>query len=117
MFESLNIVGLVGLFLTVFAAVWSLAWWLSGQFTAIRNLLYNEIKSLERNLFEKLEYHEKHDDTRFTSIDTRLSSVRDDIWDIRVRNSAKDTLMDSINTKLYTYKGNKPVIKEEIAKG
>lgn len=101
MFEGANVlIAVTGLFLTVFAAVWSLAWWLSSQFTALRNLIYNEIKSLERNIFEKIEYHEKHDDARFTGVDSRLLSIRDDIWDIRVRNSAKDTMMESINSKL-----------------
>lgn len=82
----------VGLFLTIFAAVWSLAWWLSGQFTAIRNLIYSQVEKLNISLSQKLEYHEKHDDGRFAMVDTRLNNARDDLWDIRVRNASRDNL-------------------------
>ena len=90
MFENYQLLlGLIGLFMTTFAAVWSLAWWLSGQFTALRNLIYDQVDKLNKIFTDKLDYHEKHDDTRFSSIDTRLADVRDDIWDIRVRNASK----------------------------
>jgi hypothetical protein len=92
MFENINsnVVEIVGLFLTVFAAIWSLAWWLSGHFTAIRSLIYTTAEKTSDAIVSKLEYHEKHDDTRFATIDARLTDVRDDLWDIRVRNAAID---------------------------
>lgn len=84
--ESINpFIGTTGLLLTVFAAIWSLAWWLSGQFTAIRNLIYTQVEKLSVTFTEKLEYHEKHDDQRF-------SSLSNDIWELRVRNAANDKL-------------------------
>lgn len=93
MFENYQIVlSVIGLFLTIFAAVWSLAWWLSGQFTALRNLIYLQVEKLNDSLSKKLEYHEKHDDARFSHIDTRLNNARDDLWDIRVRNASRDGL-------------------------
>lgn len=76
------VVALVGLFLSIFAAVWSLAWWLNGHFTNIRKDVY----SLGKEILDKLEYHERHDDSRF-------SQIRDDIWDIRVRNAAADGII------------------------
>lgn len=91
MFENSQLfLSAVGLFLTVFAAVWSLAWWLSGQFTNLRNLIYTQVEKLNNSFSSKLDYHEKHDDTRFANLDLRFASVRDDIWDIRVRNAATD---------------------------
>lgn len=93
MFENYQLLlGLIGLFMTTFAAVWSLAWWLSGQFTDLRNLIYSQVEKLNTVFSNKLDYHEKHDDTRFSNLDTRLASVRDDIWDIRVRNASKDKI-------------------------
>lgn len=65
---------IVGLVCTILGAVWSLAWWLSGHFSAIRKDFY----ALGKEILDKLEYHERHDDQRF-------SQIRDDIWDIRVR--------------------------------
>lgn len=65
--------------------LWSLAWWLSGKFSEIKALVYQQISRVELNILNKLEYHEKHDDTRFTDIQNNL-------WDIRVRNAAKDGL-------------------------
>lgn len=75
--------GYAGLLLTIAGSVWSLAWWLSGQFSHIRNAMYTGIKEVEKTILAKLEYHERHDDSRF-------GQIRDDIWDIRVRNAAAD---------------------------
>lgn len=75
----------VGIALTILSAVASLTWWLSGQFSTIRSLIYERLGVVERTILEKLEYHEKHDDMRF-------NGIQNDIWDIRVRNAAKDGL-------------------------
>lgn len=83
MFNAENWVSLAGLFGSVFAAVWSLAWWLSGKFGEMSKDLRERIASVEKNLTEKLEYHERHDDQRFTGI-------RNDLWEIRVQNAARD---------------------------
>lgn len=80
MFE--NQWGFIGIIVTIAGSVWSLAWWLSGHFEKIRK----EIVMLGKELVDKLEYHERHDDTRF-------SQIRDDITDIRVRNAASDALL------------------------
>lgn len=90
MFESSYFFYAVGLFLSIFASVWSLAWWLSGKFNQVNALIYNQIEKLNTSFMQKLDYHEKHDDTRFTDMSNRFASVRDDIWDIRVRNAAFD---------------------------
>lgn len=84
---------LVALFMTVFGAVWSLAWWLSGKFSEIRNLVYTTAEKTREVLLNKLEYHEKHDDDRF-------SQIRDDLSEIRIRNAAKDTMMASLTTRV-----------------
>ena len=100
--DVLTIVGLVvGVFTACLASVWSLSWWLSNQFTALRNLLYTTVKKSEENIIAKLEYHEKHDDQRFSSVDERFSSLKDDLWEIRVRNAALDnTILKSHREKL-----------------
>lgn len=94
MFENVNLFVLVaGLFLSVFGAIWSLAWWLSGKFGEIRGLVYASAEKTREVLLNKLEYHERHDDDRF-------SQIREDLSEIRVRNAAKDTLMASLATRL-----------------
>lgn len=93
MFEPGVIFQLIGLFLTIFASIWSLAWWLSGQFTGIRNLLYSQVEKLNTTFTEKLDYHEKHDDQRFNSISKDIGAVRDDVWEIRVRNASNDNVI------------------------
>ncbi len=80
MFESS--VGFIGVMLTIAGSVWSLAWWLNGHFNSIRK----EIVSLGKELVQKLEYHERHDDARF-------HEIHDTITDIRVRNAAYDALL------------------------
>src|SRR6266436_523406 len=85
--ETLALVTILG---TIVGAVWGLDWWLSGQFANIRRLVYDQIDKLNHMFAEKLEYHQKHDDVRFEHVDNRLTSVRNDIWEIRVRNAAKE---------------------------
>lgn len=62
-------------------SVWGLAWWLSGQFTLLRNLVYEQIHRTETSIISKLEYHEKHDDTRF-------DDLKRDLWEIRVKQAS-----------------------------
>lgn len=72
----------VGFLATVVVAigttVWSLAWWLSGQFSSIRSLLFEQIEKAQANIVSKLEYHEKHDDSRF-------DDLKRDIWEVKLR--------------------------------
>lgn len=82
-----------GIILTVISAVASLTWWLSGQFSSVRNLVFERISLVEKVLIDKIEYHERHDDDRF-------SAIRNDLADIRLRNATKDALMAAIVTKL-----------------
>ena len=53
------------------------------QFKSVRDLVYTKVSELQKNLTEKLEYHERHDDARF-------GQVINDLWAIKVRNAAKD---------------------------
>lgn len=59
-------------------SVWGLAWWLSGQFSSLRQLVYESIHKTETAILAKLEYHEKHDDARF-------EDVKRDIWEVKLR--------------------------------
>lgn len=74
------------------SSVAGLAWFISSQFTNVRSLVYDtrrslssQITEMEKDIVNKLEYHEQHDDKRF-------NAVNNDIWDIRVRNAARDGL-------------------------
>lgn len=68
--------------LAILAAQWRLSVWLSDRFTEFRNL----IDSIKHELMQKIEYHERHDDERFQNVNNNL-------WEIKVRNAAKDNLM------------------------
>lgn len=83
----------VGIVVTVVSAVSGLTWWLSGQFNIVRTLVFENASKTEKTILDKIEYHERHDDSRF-------SEIRDDLSEIRIRNAAKDALMTSIITKL-----------------
>lgn len=80
---------IAGLFLTIFGAIWSLAWWLSGKFTFLQNLIYTTAEKTTNSIMSKLEYHEKHDDARFNNVSNQISSVNNDIWEIKLRNASK----------------------------
>lgn len=62
-------------------SVWGLAWWLSGQFSSLRQFVYESIHKTEVALLSKLEYHEKHDDSRF-------DDVKRDIWEVKLRQAS-----------------------------
>jgi hypothetical protein len=57
-------------------SVWGLAWWLSGKFSEVRHLVYDLVDKAERNILSKLEYHEKHDDSRFDSIKKDMFAIQ-----------------------------------------
>lgn len=89
MFDNVSpLVALTGLFLTIFGAVWSLAWWLSGKFTEVRSLVYSTAEKTAASILSKLEYHEKHDDSRFSNVGNRLTAIQNDIWELRVTNAS-----------------------------
>jgi uridine kinase len=68
-------------------SVWGLAWWLSGQFTTLRSLVHEQITKTEAVILSKLEYHEKHDDSRF-------DDIKRDIWDVKLRAAANSTRLN-----------------------
>ncbi|SRR6266481_1392866 len=73
---------------TIIGTVGTLTWWLSSQFKSTRDLIYK----IKEDILTKLEYHERHDDKRFIDSRNDLQTVRNDIWEIRVRNAALDGL-------------------------
>lgn len=78
--------GTISIIVAISGSVWSMAWWLNGHFNSIRK----DFSSLAKEIVDKLEYHERHDDSRF-------SQIRDDIWEIRVRNAALDGTLKPIH--------------------
>ena len=63
-------------------AVWGLAWWLSGQFSSIRALVYETATKTADAILGKLEYHEKQDDNRF-------DDIKRNIWEIKIRQAGE----------------------------
>lgn len=76
---------LVATVFTTVGSVWTLAWFLQSKFSALSSKLYDKIERSMQQILDKLEYHEKYDDQRFMAISN-------DLWDIRVRNAARDGL-------------------------
>jgi len=75
----------ITIFMSTLISVGTLTWLAAGQFSAVRSLVYSQTEKI----VEKLEYHERHDDKRF-------QMMADDVWAIKVRNAAKDTVMDEL---------------------
>lgn len=74
----LSVLVLVG---TVITTVWGHSLWLSKQFSALRELIYSQVKNLENNFGNKLDYHERQDDRRF-------SEVHNEIWEMKIKAAA-----------------------------
>lgn len=84
--------GLLGIAITILGAEWSLGAWLNRQFSDMRALLYAETKKLRDDILNKMEYHERHDDSRF-------AQIREDIWEIRISNAAREGLVKPVIKK------------------
>lgn len=102
------IISAIGLFLAIFGSVWSLAWWLSGQFLTTRNIIYSQVEKLQNSFIGKLEYHERHDDQRF-------AAIMNDLSDLKIRNASIKTLYLNTDEALLTpvSKKIKKLLKEE----
>ena len=83
----------IGVISTIVTTISALTWWLSGQFNAVRNLVFTRVESTGKAILDKLEYHERHDDERFNNITKDLAAIQ-------IRNAAKDTLMAAVMVKL-----------------
>lgn len=64
--------------ITVIGAVWGHAIWLSSQFLRITKDFDSKFEKFLETIVEKLEYHERHDDRRF-------SEISNSIWEIRLQ--------------------------------
>lgn len=70
---------LIGVYLTILGAFWGFSKYLNERFSAMQDKLDKFVDKL----LEKLEYHERHDDTRFATLQKEL-------WELRLRNAAMD---------------------------
>lgn len=93
-YESLNTaLALIGCLAVILGAVWGHSLWLSKQFGLLRDLIYSKVGALEDVLLSKLEYHERHDDKRF-------SDLHNELWEMKLRNAAvQGLIVDRRTTK------------------
>lgn len=77
----------VGIVSTLVTVGWVSASFMNKKFSGLTEQIDTQMQKLEDNLIRKMDYHEKHDDDRF-------SQVRNDIWEIRLHNAAHDGKID-----------------------
>lgn len=85
----------IALGVTIISAVWGHAIWLSTRFGGIYKDIDEKFEKLLTSLMTKLEYHERHDDRRF-------SQISDGLWEIRLQ-----TAMQTGNNFIAKAKENK----------
>lgn len=86
---------LVTIGVAIFTAEWIIVSWINKQFAALRSSFYTELKQMGKDIIEKLEYHERHDDKRFEQVDKKFEQVRNDIWELRLHK-----VNDNLNREL-----------------
>lgn len=86
----LLITGLLALIGSLIAATATTVVFVNNGFTKNRKLLYEAIDKVTTTILAKLEYHERHDDERFLANERRHQETSDRIWNIELRNAAKD---------------------------
>jgi len=77
------VVSLISSVLLAMTTIVGTTWALAKQFANTRSSIFEKIDKTESTILTKLEYHERHDDARF-------SEVRNDIWEIRLQNAVKN---------------------------
>jgi hypothetical protein len=79
---------------SIIAAVGGLTWFFSRQLNILSEKFFVRLDTSLDKIILKLEYHEKHDDQRFMEMrdhsNQRFGEIKDDIWQIRLRNASKD---------------------------
>jgi len=67
-----TVLAFIGIYITILGSVWGLGRYLDGRFSKV----FEKIESVKDQLLGKLEYHERHDDKRF-------SEIREDLWEAK----------------------------------
>lgn len=84
--DWLTIIGYIsGAVISVGVTVASMSWWLSRQFSNTNNLIDAKLEKLQTILVGKMEYHERHDDQRF-------SDLRNEIFTLQLKEAAREGL-------------------------
>jgi hypothetical protein len=73
-FSPTDWAAIVGVYVTILGSVWGLGRYIDGRFSKV----FEKIEKVQDRIISKLEYHERHDDKRF-------SEIREDIWETRLR--------------------------------
>lgn len=80
--ENLNVIlAAFALGMSIIGSIWAFALWIHKSFSGVQDKLYSKLERLEKVFSDKLEYHERHDDKRF-------SEVHDEIWELKLRHAA-----------------------------
>jgi hypothetical protein len=74
-------------------SVWGFSIWISKQFNILRDLIYTKIDQLEDTIMKKLEYHERHDDTRF-------DNLQKDMFELKLRSIEKMSKINELTKQL-----------------
>lgn len=86
----------IAISVTIISAVWGHALWLGGQFKQVDE----KFAKILSTITDKLEYHERHDDNRF-------SQITDGIWELRLQTALER------GARIGTPKENKTRIRGE----
>lgn len=76
----MDYISAIALGITIIGAVWGHAIWLSNRFTSIYKDIDAKFNTFLSTFNDKLEYHERHDDRRFSEISNNL-------WEVRLQNA------------------------------
>lgn len=79
-------VPVIALCLTIIGAVWGHAIWLSSKFSHVYKYIDEKFTTLQKMIIDKLEYHERHDDSRF-------SAINNSMWELRLQNAIDKKLI------------------------
>lgn len=91
-----------GLWATSITTVWGLSIWLGKEFTKMKDIIF----TVRDALVDKIEYHERHDDARFSDINKELWGVKlvtnNMQADIRANGQVAQAALDLLNGKKNT---------------
>lgn len=95
----------------VAATVATITWFFSRQLNALSERFFTKLDAAFDKINTKLEYHEQHDDQRF-------SDLNNNVWELRLRQAVVDnkgTFSDQEKNTARSYRRNKAREKGEMS--
>ncbi len=80
------VLGVLGAGMIILTSMWKFSTWISEQFSSMKDYVNDRISDLENKVIDKIDYHERLDNNRF-------SNIHNEIWELKVLDATRNGAM------------------------